>query len=133
LKAKAMDAISEGRLKLSSVRYFCSFLIEVGLTLNLCILGNLEEAIQHLTEAILLNPTSAILYGNRGTTTCTLMFLYWVVAFSSIVSSLFSVVTSIPYFSASVFLKLNKPNAAIRDADAALKVCLPKCDNNSIQ
>ncbi|ONK61313.1 uncharacterized protein A4U43_C08F28420 [Asparagus officinalis] len=61
LKAKAMDAISEGKL---------------------------EEAIEHLTEAILLNPTSAILYGNR----------------------------------AGIFIKLNKPNAAIRDADAALKI-----------
>lgn len=61
LKAKAMDAISEGKL---------------------------EEAIDQLTEAILLNPTSAILNGNR----------------------------------ASVFIKLNKPNAAIRDADAALKI-----------
>ncbi|CBI28504.3 unnamed protein product, partial [Vitis vinifera] len=30
--------------------------------------GNLEEAIGHLTEAILLNPTSAIMYGTRGRT-----------------------------------------------------------------
>ncbi|KAK9105923.1 hypothetical protein Scep_022767 [Stephania cephalantha] len=37
-KAKAMDAISEGKL---------------------------NEAIEHLTEAILLNPSSAILYANR--------------------------------------------------------------------
>jgi suppressor of tumorigenicity protein 13 len=29
--------------------------------------GNLEEAIENLTEAILLNPTSAIMYGTRGT------------------------------------------------------------------
>ena len=27
-------------------------------------------------------------------------------------------------FSASVFAKMNKPNAAIRDADAALQVCI---------
>lgn len=40
-KAKAMEAISE---------------------------GNLEEAIVSLTEAISLNPTSAIMYGNRGMT-----------------------------------------------------------------
>ncbi|WMV22078.1 hypothetical protein MTR67_015463 [Solanum verrucosum] len=50
--------------------------------------GKLDEAISHLTEAILLNPTSAILYATR----------------------------------ANVFIKLKKPNAAIRDADAALKV-----------
>ncbi|KAM3380455.1 TPR repeat-containing thioredoxin TDX isoform X1 [Capsicum galapagoense] len=60
-KAKALDAISEGKL---------------------------NEAINHLTEAILLNPSSAILYATR----------------------------------ANVFVKLKKPNAAIRDADAALKV-----------
>lgn len=28
--------------------------------------GNLEEAIENLTEAILLNPTSAIMYATRG-------------------------------------------------------------------
>ncbi|KAK9996656.1 hypothetical protein SO802_021342 [Lithocarpus litseifolius] len=60
-KSKAMDAISEGKM---------------------------DEAIDHLTEAIMLNPTSAILYATR----------------------------------ASVFVKLKKPNAAIRDADAALQI-----------
>ncbi|CAB4279632.1 unnamed protein product [Prunus armeniaca] len=50
--------------------------------------GNLEEAIEHLTEAILLNPTSAIMYGTR----------------------------------ASVYIKMKKPNAAIRDANAALEI-----------
>lgn len=50
--------------------------------------GNLDEAINHLTEAIMLNPKSAILYATR----------------------------------ASVFVKLRKPNAAIRDANAALEV-----------
>ncbi|KAM7482920.1 hypothetical protein LguiB_007503 [Lonicera macranthoides] len=60
-KSKAVDAISE---------------------------GNLNEAIDQLTEAILLNPRSAILYATR----------------------------------ASVFVKLEKPNAAIRDADAALQI-----------
>ncbi|XP_008803913.2 TPR repeat-containing thioredoxin TDX isoform X2 [Phoenix dactylifera] len=60
-KAKAVDEISEGKL---------------------------DEAIEHLTEAILLNPSSSILYATR----------------------------------ASVFVKLKKPNAAIRDADAALQI-----------
>ncbi|XP_027919510.1 TPR repeat-containing thioredoxin TDX isoform X2 [Vigna unguiculata] len=60
-KSKAVDAISE---------------------------GNLDEALDQLTEAILLNPQSAILYATR----------------------------------ASVFVKLKKPNAAIRDADTALKI-----------
>ncbi|KAJ9162648.1 hypothetical protein P3X46_022407 [Hevea brasiliensis] len=60
-KVKAMEAISEGKL---------------------------GDAIVHLTEAITLNPTSAILYATR----------------------------------ASVFVKLKKPNAAIRDANAALEI-----------
>ncbi|KAG9459198.1 hypothetical protein H6P81_003706 [Aristolochia fimbriata] len=47
-----------------------------------------DEAIEHLTEAIMSNPTSAILYAAR----------------------------------AAIFVKMNKPNAAIRDADAALKI-----------
>lgn len=50
--------------------------------------GNLEMAVSLLTEAILCNPTSAILYANR----------------------------------AGVFVKMKKPNAAIRDADAAIKI-----------
>ncbi|MQL89237.1 hypothetical protein Taro_021814 [Colocasia esculenta] len=60
-KGKAMEAISE---------------------------GNFDEAIKHLTEAILLNPTSAIMYATR----------------------------------ASVFIKMKKPNAAIRDANNALEL-----------
>ena len=32
----------------------------------LCIPGNLEVAVEHLTEAIMLNPGSAILYATRG-------------------------------------------------------------------
>lgn len=50
--------------------------------------GELDKAISHLTEAIVLNPKSAMLYASR----------------------------------ANVFVKLKKPNAAIRDADAALKI-----------
>ncbi|PSS11499.1 FAM10 family protein [Actinidia chinensis var. chinensis] len=60
-KAQAMEAISEGKL---------------------------EEAIEHLTQAILLNSTSAIMYATR----------------------------------ASVYIKMKKPNAATRDANAALEI-----------
>ncbi|KAG9131963.1 hypothetical protein Leryth_023222 [Lithospermum erythrorhizon] len=49
--------------------------------------GKLEEAIEHLTKAIMLNPTSAIMYATRAT----------------------------------VYIKMKKPNAAIRDASAALE------------
>ena len=62
-KAEAMEAISEGKL---------------------------EDAIEHLTKAVLLNPKSAIMYATR----------------------------------ASVYIKMKKPNAAIRDATAALEVVL---------
>ncbi|KAF8676738.1 hypothetical protein HU200_046853 [Digitaria exilis] len=50
--------------------------------------GNLSDAIEHLTNAIVLNPLSAIMYGTR----------------------------------ASVFIKMKKPAAAIRDANAALEI-----------
>lgn len=60
-KSKAIDAMSEGKL---------------------------DEAINHIIEAITLNPTSAIFYATR----------------------------------ASIFVKLKKPNAAIRDANAALEI-----------
>ncbi|XP_019160548.1 PREDICTED: FAM10 family protein At4g22670 isoform X2 [Ipomoea nil] len=60
-KAQAMEALSEGKL---------------------------DEAIDNLTKAIILNPTSAIMYATR----------------------------------ASVFIKMKKPNAAIRDASAALEI-----------
>ncbi|KAH7436317.1 hypothetical protein KP509_05G013500 [Ceratopteris richardii] len=50
--------------------------------------GDLETAISLFTEAVLANPSSAILYANR----------------------------------ASVYVKMKKPNAAIRDAEAAIKI-----------
>ncbi|CAI9784472.1 unnamed protein product [Fraxinus pennsylvanica] len=50
--------------------------------------GKYNEAIEHLTKAILLNPTSAIMYATRPT----------------------------------VYIKMKKPNAAVRDANAALEV-----------
>merc|ERR1712151_562353 len=53
--------------------------------------GDLDEAVNHLTEAIECNPTSAIIYATR----------------------------------ASVFVKMKKPNAAIRDANAAIKMHTP--------
>ncbi|XP_037464935.1 FAM10 family protein At4g22670-like [Triticum dicoccoides] len=52
--------------------------------------GKLEEAVEHLTKAILLNPTSTIMYGTR----------------------------------ASVFVKMKKLVAAIRDVNAALEVMI---------
>ncbi|CAA2995305.1 FAM10 family At4g22670-like [Olea europaea subsp. europaea] len=50
--------------------------------------GKFDEAIEHLTKAILLNPTSAIMYATRAT----------------------------------VYIKMKKPNAAVRDANDALEI-----------
>eukprot|EP00250_Pteridium_aquilinum_P004891 c15072_g1_i1 orf=276-1421(+) len=50
--------------------------------------GDFDTAVSCFTEAILSNPSSAILYANR----------------------------------AGVYVKMKKPNAAIRDADAAIKI-----------
>ncbi|KAK3041059.1 hypothetical protein RJ639_026856 [Escallonia herrerae] len=66
--------------------------------------GNLEEAIDHLTQAISLNPTSAIMYGNRG-------------------AAWFELQSATTHDS-SVYIKMKKPNAAIRDANAALEINL---------
>ncbi|KAK2979685.1 hypothetical protein RJ640_027265 [Escallonia rubra] len=64
--------------------------------------GNLEEAIDQLTQAISLNPTSAIMYGNRG-------------------AAWFELQSATTHDS-SVYIKMKKPNAAIRDANAALEI-----------
>ncbi|KAG5536273.1 hypothetical protein RHGRI_023899 [Rhododendron griersonianum] len=80
-KSQAMDSISGGKLSVSC----CSNIADLAIgraTTSVCVTGKLQEAIGHLTEAIMLNPSSAIL----------------------------------------VYTKLNKPNAAMRDADAALQI-----------
>ena len=96
-----------------------------------CFPGKLEEAIDHLTEAIMLNPTSAILYATRGS----FLFLKKVMlsdlkfifqfSFNACSYHVHQSLSSLRYFfSGSVFVKLKKPLAAIRDADAALAVSL---------
>lgn len=76
--------------------------------------GKLDEAIEHLSQAITLNPTSAIMYGNRGV--YKFFFNFHQMIFSLPNLSVFVCA------SASVYIKLKKPNAAIRDANAALEV-----------
>lgn len=86
-KAKAMDAISEGNSILDQSG-FCLFLIcaipfqPLFFLFNLLLSGNLEEAIDHLTNAIVCNPTSAIMYATRGI--C--LFLLLVIFCISVVS-----------------------------------------------
>ncbi|XP_057804186.1 TPR repeat-containing thioredoxin TDX-like [Salvia miltiorrhiza] len=63
-------------------------LVQKSMAMDAILEGNLDKAIILLTEAIILNPKSSMLYASR----------------------------------ASVFVKLKKPNAATRDADAALKI-----------
>ncbi|VAI52378.1 unnamed protein product [Triticum turgidum subsp. durum] len=72
--------------------------------------GKLEEAVEHLTKAILLNPTSAIMYGTRGINDVTATHAFF---------PLFAVQK---HSLSSVFIKMKKPAAAIRDANAALEI-----------
>lgn len=71
-KAQAVEAISEGiNINIASTcdnafGEWCDLLIWLGNVVGLCDSDKLEEAIEHLTEAILLNPTSAIMYATRG-------------------------------------------------------------------
>ncbi|KAL1541970.1 hypothetical protein AAHA92_26118 [Salvia divinorum] len=63
-------------------------LVQKAMAMDAFLAGNLDKAISFLTEAVVLDPNSAMLYASR----------------------------------ASVLVKLKKPNAAIRDADASLKI-----------
>ena len=67
LKSKAMQAVAESMIQLKCV--CISLSIKIGF-LNVIyqwwLSDNLKEAIDHLTEAILLYPSSAILYAARG-------------------------------------------------------------------
>lgn len=122
-KSQAMDSISEGKLSVSC----CSNISDLAghATTSVCVTGKLQEAIDHLTEAIMLNPSSAILYATRGKS------LH--VKHLDVSSAFLSLLSIFPFLflpwklkallTASVYAKLNKPNAAIRDADAALQVC----------
>lgn len=87
--------------------------------------GKLDEAIDHITEAIMLNPTSAILKASRGNLviliynfTVLIVFVFIMVRFSYAPFAL----KLCTLLAASIFVKLNKPNAAIRDANAAIEV-----------
>lgn len=79
-----------------------------------------------MTEAILLNPTSAIMYAARGEI-CLFSFMLLgsfssldlLARFCGLIINTFGCGIS----SASIYIKMKKPNAAIRDANAALEVC----------
>ncbi|PSS08077.1 TPR repeat-containing thioredoxin TDX like [Actinidia chinensis var. chinensis] len=81
--------------------------------------GKLHEAIDHLTEAIMLNPSSAILYATRGDSYIFVIILLICLGCPYIPPSPWKLTLLI---SANVYVKLTKPNAAIRDADAALQI-----------
>ena len=63
-----MEAISEGILiSLSIQENACMYVINhLHNLMSLGSSGQLEEAIVHLTRAILLNPTSSIMYASKG-------------------------------------------------------------------
>lgn len=110
-KSKALDAISEGM----SLDFAFSFSDCVFPSYQGCLAfsGKLDEAIDHLTEAIMLNPTSSILYATQGN-----FFLFK--ECRALLCYFYTILTCL--FLASIFVKLKKPNAAICDAKAALEV-----------
>lgn len=70
LKVKAMDALEKGMFQFFQFlmhnrvhEYFLDSSLEKHCV---CVIGTLNEAIDYLTEAIILNPRSAILYATRG-------------------------------------------------------------------
>jgi len=84
LKSKAVEAISEGMssvlLGLIYLFYWialATFAKNTCYSRFVCFVGNPNEAIDQLTEAILLNPSSAILYATRGCSyTCKIRTLF---------------------------------------------------------
>jgi hypothetical protein len=91
--------------------------------------GKLEEAVEHLTKAILLNPTSAIMYGTRGIirrplahSLLVLLHLLSAIIDDLLAAMWLAALMNLCSNAASVFIKMKKPAAAIRDATAALEV-----------
>lgn len=71
LKIKAMDALEKGMLAVISFLWMTEYtnyllMVLVNHCVHICVTGLLNEAIDYLTEAITLNPHSAILYATRG-------------------------------------------------------------------
>lgn len=73
-KLKAMDAISKGILHLLNSRCFFYLFISFQILSFFPSSGKLDEAIDYLTEAIMLNSTSAILYATRGNFICNIVY-----------------------------------------------------------
>lgn len=69
--------------------------------------GELNTALEHFTAAVLSNPTSAPLYAKR--------------ARCNITQQMGRSTLHVPFFF-SVFLKLKRPNAAIKDCNEAIQV-----------
>jgi hypothetical protein len=88
---------------------------------TLVISGKLEDAIEHLTNAIVLNPLSAIMYGTRGKKQLLHAKCHHLCMMNHSSQTLIMLGNSYVY-TASVFIKMKKPAAAIRDANAALEV-----------
>ena len=93
----------------------------IRVTVGLVISGKLEDAIEHLTNAIVLNPLSAIMYGTRGKRQ-TLHAKCNHQCMMNHSSQTLIMLGNSYVCTASVFIKMKKPAAAIRDANAALEV-----------
>jgi suppressor of tumorigenicity protein 13 len=90
--------------------------------------GKLDDAVEHLTNAILLNPLSAIMYGTRGKLHYGGNFVLHKhqmlppMHANLLMGQQLTVLWNSYVCPASVFIKMKKPVAAIRDANAALEV-----------
>lgn len=85
-KSKATQAIAEGEAFFSPRDYVRASSLTDVLHYNLDCIGALDEALDHLTEAILLNPTSGILYSSRGRRLMAFLLLMPHTSFSGYIS-----------------------------------------------
>jgi suppressor of tumorigenicity protein 13 len=131
-KGKAMEAMSEGALlppfsgidpllALGLIAILIMYDSSIRVIVGLVISGKLEDAIEHLTNAIVLNPLSAIMYGTRGKRQPLHAKCHHLCMMNHLSQILIMLGNSYVY-TASVFIKMKKPAAAIRDANAALEV-----------
>lgn len=86
-------------------------------------LGELQKALDLFTEAIKLNPRLAILYAKRAR--YELAMLNWsILCLVNLLAMSYICVTPHDFalFSSSVYIRMQKPNAAIRDCDRAISI-----------
>lgn len=92
--------------------------------------GNLEEAAKLFTEAILKHPTSASMYAKRARyRTRSILCVFWTFNFSIslhftiwLIRRIIIIIVLLLQTFSSCFIRMQKPNAAIRDCNEAIKI-----------